>query len=127
MGVLTNDTSKAKDVIIETFTETIQNMLKEWARVFGAKDDVHWALSKVIDELEKYTTDYKPWSWAIEQLVDGEAVRWRNWARDSYIVCEGYHLERYSVIDGKTMHMNRFDASIDKYTQDGWVLYEIKE
>ena len=48
------DKGTAKTVVIEAIQENIQNCLLEWERLFGSKDDVHYALTKVVEELEEY-------------------------------------------------------------------------
>ena len=119
---------QTQKVIVDTFRETINGMLTEWVRLFGARDNVHWALSKVIVELDEVVTEYKEWSWAKEELVDGKPVRWKNWSRNSYLVLkDGLYFNRISLLDGKEVNMGRYTLSAQKCVEDGWTSWEPTE
>lgn len=117
-----DETQKA---IIETMTTVIQNMCKEWERAFDKTDNVHWALTKVLDELaHNYTVTYQPWSWALEQILLGNRVRWKNWSPDSFVERDGNFIRRHSLLHGELKRrIVNFEPSIDKLTENGWTLW----
>lgn len=57
---LINDRTIAPAVAIKSMEEIITNMRAEWKRLFGndGRNDVDWALAKVMDALEDYKTEH---------------------------------------------------------------------
>jgi hypothetical protein len=128
MTVLDKDTNETtKQAVISTIRNTVTGIREEWGRLFGKTDDVHWALSKVLDELEKYNTEYHSWDWAIQKLQEGKYVTWINWSRDSFLALSNGLFTRYSIFDGKPRCMGDYRFDVSKFTQDGWTLWEPRD
>jgi hypothetical protein len=108
----------------------IYRKAKAWDRLrekFEKGYLIHSYLDEMDDILQQLEPTYHNWDWAWQQLQDGKAVTWRDWAKDSYIKLKhgnGF-MRRYSVLNNKVMDMGIYGInSTDKFSELGWTLYE---
>lgn len=121
--------TKDQEMALRNFLSDIRGATSTLQCPFAApKTSVHWVnikdtISSLIDSLTSYLPPRnQPWSWAVEQLKAGKAVRYNAWLSGIYLQADG---------DGKLVmyNSNRVDTYdrvplLSEFTEPGWELAE---